>query len=223
MQRMQRLYAELPDILKILNMLPASCQPHNLSRSLQAKSDVKFHFRQSTFLLRNDHSRYVTEGCGPATLNSGFTWSRPIAPAGIQSGEKQNCASLITRTVGPRSRSWFEYGVLLSNNTLVFLLYKSLHHGNDPPIDTGGCSAQQLARHREISTSRWLHEILVVSFFHIPSSLDKELIVQPMFSHAGSFCTLNLSSGTALQHDFAIRMAWSKHLMMNILAAVHSA
>ena len=53
-----------------------------------------------------------------------------------------------------------------------------------------------------------------------------------MLLQAGSFCTSNLSSGTtlgalqqrcpfALQQYFMIRKVGSKHLMMNILAAVH--
>ena len=72
------------------------------------------------------------------------------------------------------------------------------------PIDTGGCSAQQLARHREISTARRLHENFVVPFLHILSSLDNALIEKPMFMQVGLFCTSNLSSGTALQQDFVI-------------------
>ena len=49
----------------------------------------------------------------------------------------------------------------------------------------------------------------VVPFLHIPYSLDKALnnVVQ-----LGSFCTSNLSSGTALQQDFLIRKVGSKHL-----------
>ena len=35
--------------------------------------------------------------------------------------------------------------------------------------------------------------------------------------YAGSFCTSNLSSGTALQHDSVIHKVGWKHLMMNIL------
>ena len=64
-----------------------------------------------------------------------------------------------------------------------------------------------------------------VPFLHIPSSLDKALIEKPMFVQVGSFCTSNLSSGTSLQQheDFAISTVGSKHLMTNILAAVHFA
>ena len=40
---------------------------------------------------------------------------------------------------------------------------------------------------------------------------------------AGRICTSNLPSGTALQQDFEIRKVGWKHLMMNILAAVHFA
>ena len=93
----------------------------------------------------------------------------------------------------------------------------------DPPIDTGGCSVQQLsglpgfARYR----LQWLHENFALSFFHVPSSLDKALVEKPMFLQIGSFCPSNLSSGTALQQDFVICKVGWKHLMMNILAAVH--
>ena len=38
-----------------------------------------------------------------------------------------------------------------------------------------------------------------------------------------SFCTSNMSSGTALQQDFVFCKMGSKHLIMNILAAVHFA
>ena len=43
-----------------------------------------------------------------------------------------------------------------------------------------------------------------------------------MFLQVGSFFTSNLSSDNALQQDFVIRKVGSKHLMMNILSAVHS-
>ena len=37
--------------------------------------------------------------------------------------------------------------------------FLALYHGPDPPIGTGG-SAQQLARHREISTARYIQSII---------------------------------------------------------------
>ena len=63
----------------------------------------------------------------------------------------------------------------------IFFLY--LHSGPNPLFETGGCSAQPLARNREISTARhreissrdinrhasWRHE----SFVHFRSSIDK--------------------------------------------------
>ena len=39
----------------------------------------------------------------------------------------------------------------------------------NPPIDTGGCSAQQLTRHCEISTALCLHEKFVVPFLLVNS------------------------------------------------------
>ena len=45
-------------------------------------------------------------------------------------------------------------------------LFLALWHRIDPPIDTGGCCAKQLALHREISTARRLHENFL-SFFSI--------------------------------------------------------
>ena len=39
----------------------------------------------------------------------------------------------------------------------------------------------------------------------------------------GSFCTSNLSSGTALQQDFDILKVVSKHVIMMVLASVHFA
>ena len=85
------------------------------------------------------------------------------------------------------------------------------------PIDTGGCSAQQLARHREISTARRLQENFVVPFLHILSPLDNALIEKPMFMQVGLFCTSNLSSGTALQQDFVIWwIIWQPSTLPNI-------
>ena len=77
--------------------------------------------------------------------------------------------------------------------TALFFLPQS---GTEPYFDTGGFSqaAQQLARHREISTARWLHENFFVPFLHILSPLDKALIEKPMFVQVGLFCTSNLSS-----------------------------
>ena len=51
----------------------------------------------------------------------------------------------------------------------------------------------------------------------------KALSEKPTIVQVESFCNPNLSSGTALQQDFVIRRVGSKHLMMNILAAVHFA
>ena len=45
----------------------------------------------------------------------------------------------------------------------------------------------------------------------------------PMFVQVSSFCPPNLSSGTALRQTFVICKEGSKHLQMNIFAAVHSA
>ena len=83
--------------------------------------------------------------------------------------------------------------------------FLALQRGTDRLIDTGGFPAQLLARHREISTARRLHENFVVPFLHILSPLDKALVEKPMFVQVGSFCISNLSSGTALQQDFVIR------------------
>ena len=59
---------------------------------------------------------------------------------------------------------------------------------------------------REISTPGDCMKNFDVPFLHILSSLDKVLIEKPMFVHrqVESFCTSNLSSGTALQQDFVI-------------------
>ena len=65
----------------------------------------------------------------------------------------------------------------------------------------------QLARHSEISTTRWLHENFVVPlnpFLHYPFYLDKALNENPIFMQVGSFCTSNLSSVSALQQYFVI-------------------
>ena len=80
-------------------------------------------------------------------------------------------------------------------------------------------------RYRKISTARWLHENLVVPFLYFLSSLawDNAPIEKSMLMLVGSFCISNLPSGTALQQDFAIRKLGWKHLIMNILAAVHFA
>ena len=40
-------------------------------------------------------------------------------------------------------------------------------------LDTGGCFMEQLARGCKISSGRQLHENFVISFLHIPSSLNK--------------------------------------------------
>ena len=63
-----------------------------------------------------------------------------------------------TRNVGPRSP--FKSGFLLSAYAPPFFL--ALQHRTEPYFDTGGFPAQLLALHREISTTRWLHEIFVV-------------------------------------------------------------
>ena len=76
---------------------------------------------------------------------------------------------------------------------------------------------------RDVSTARWQHKNFVVPFLHILSSLDKALIEKLVFVQVGSFCTSNLSSGTALQQDSVIRKMGWKHFMMNVLAAVRFA
>ena len=103
--------------------------------------------------------------------------------------------------------------------------FLALLRGTDPPIDTGVCPVQQLAWHHEILTVSWLYENFVVPLNHFQSCLDKSLIEKPMLEQVGlgSFCTSNLLSDTALQQDFVICKAVSKHLMMNILAGVHFA
>ena len=64
---------------------------------------------------------------------------------------------------------------------------------------------------------------LRLPLLHIPVSLVKAHIEKTKFVQVGTFCTSNLSSGTALQQHFVIRKVGSKHLMMNIFAAVHFA
>ena len=80
-----------------------------------------------------------------------------------------------------------------------------LQRGTEPYFDTCSFPAQLLARHREISTTRGLHENFVVTFLHIRSPLHKALVEKLMFVQVGSICTSNFSSGTALQQDFVIR------------------
>ena len=79
----------------------------------------------------------------------------------------------------------------------------------------------QLARHREISAAKLWHKNLYTTFLHIPSSLDKAILLKPMMIQGGSFCTSNLSSNTALSQDFVICNV-SKYSMINILASFHS-
>ena len=129
------------------------------------------------------------------------------------------CASPITRYVGPRSL--FEYGSLLSAYAMP--LFSCSTAWNRSFHWHWWSSAQQLARRREISTARWLHENFFVPFLHIQSSLEKALVEKPMFAQVGSFCSWNLLSGTALQQDFVNLKVGSKHLMMNILAVARFA
>ena len=63
----------------------------------------------------------------------------------------------------------------------------------------------------------------VFSISSFPSSRERALIEKRMFVQLRSFYTSKLSSGTALQKDFVIRQVELKHLMMNTLAAIHSA
>ena len=145
---------------------------------------------------------------------------RPVAPAGIKPGQTQtlcfvqtqnlcfvNYILCSTRNVGPRF--WFQYGFLLSVYALP--LFLALQRGTKLYFDTGGFPAQLLALHREISTTRWLHENFVVPFLHILSPLDKALVEKPMFVQVGLICTSNLSSGTALQQNFVNRKVGWKH------------
>ena len=56
-----------------------------------------------------------------------------------------------------------------------------------------------------------------------PFSPNSAFPTQDTYSETyASSCTSRLSSCTALQQDFVISKEESKHLMMNILAAVHS-
>ena len=129
------------------------------------------------------------------------------------------CVLSTTRNVGPRF--WFEYGFLVSvyappffscptawNRTLLWL------------FDTCGFPAQLLALHREISTTRWLHENFVVPFLHILSPLD---------SWETNVCAgrIDLHLKFVISHRsatrFRIRKVRWKHFMMNILAAFHFA
>ena len=112
---------------------------------------------------------------------------------------------------------------LLPIGSIPFFCFLDLKREPYPAIDTGSCLAQQLAKHRDISTARCLHKNFVVPFHHIPSSLDKALIEKSMVMQVWSFCISNWSSGTTLQQEFVICKVGPKHLMMNILVAVHFA
>ena len=62
----------------------------------------------------------------------------------------------------------------------------------NPPIDTGGCyahSEQQLARHHEILTARWLHENFMVPFLHNLIYLDQDFSEKSIFMQVKLFCT----------------------------------
>ena len=131
------------------------------------------------------------QGCGSATrfrdcstkkkikktCSHLVTW-RPVAPAGIKPGETQNlCLVDCTKCRSTLLiRIWILAFCLCT--TLFFLPY---------------------------SVEPNLTLTLVVPFLHILSPLDKALVEKPMFVQVGSFCTSNLSSGTALQQDFVIR------------------
>ena len=112
---------------------------------------------------------------------------------------------------------------LLPIGSIPFFCFLDLKREPYPAIDTGSCLAQQLAKHRDISTAKCLHKNFVVPFHHIPSSLDKALIEKSMVMQVWSFCISNWSSGTTLQQEFVICKVGPKHLMMNILVAVHFA
>ena len=78
----------------------------------------------------------------------------------------------------------------------TFSCSKSLIWSSHWHSDTGGCYAQQLTRHCEISAARWRHGNFFIIFLHITSFIDKALLKKPMFLQGGSFCTSILSSKT---------------------------
>ena len=87
------------------------------------------------------------------------------------------------------------------------------------------CTAAWPAWSRDIDC-QVTDENFVVPCLDIPPFLGKALIVKPMFEQVGLFSvffTSSLCSGTTLQQawDFVICKVRSKHLMMNILLAVH--
>ena len=62
----------------------------------------------------------------------------------------------------------------------------------NPPIYTGGCyahSEQQLARHHEILTARWLHENFMVPFLHNLIYIDQDFSEKSISMQAKLFCT----------------------------------
>ena len=109
---------------------------------------------------------------------------------------------LITLDAGPQF--WFECG-FLNMDAYAQPFFSFLTVWNRTLLWHWWFSTQLLGLHREILTSRWLHENFIVPLLHILSPLDKALVEKPMFMQVGLICTSNLSSGTALQQDFVIK------------------
>ena len=111
--------------------------------------------------------------------------------------------------------SRFKYGLLLSVcTTLIFpcstLWTLSCHW----PIDIGGWSAQQLARHSEISNARLKHSSSLFSALALP----RQGTYLETRAHTGRFVLL--ISNTAWQQNFVIHKIGSKWIF---LAALHAA
>ena len=141
---------------------------------------------------------FVTAALKQKPCSHLVTW-RPVAPAGIKSGETQNlcfvdytnCRSTLL------IRKW-----ILAFCLCTALFFLALQRGTEPYFDTDVFPAQLLAGRPDGCI-----KISLCLFLHILSPLDKALVEKPIFVQVGSICASNLSSGTALQQDFVIRKA----------------
>ena len=171
------------------------------------------------------------QGCGSTTRCRdcstnilAFTWSRvsPSLPPVYNLAKHKLCASPITRNVGPRS--WFEYVLLLSAYTAPFIscsiAWNWSTHWHWWLLCKAACTA---SRDIDCQVTGWKfycpfypYSVFLTQGIHWETNVSAGRLVLHQ-------CTSNLSSGTALQQDFVISKVGSKHLMMNIFAAVHSA